>query len=91
MQLFADRRFAALFVTHSVDEAVLLSSRIIVLSARPGRITAEFDVPFDHPRSPDLRYEPAFGALAGQVAEALKHASGSANQLTAEAPPEAVT
>jgi NitT/TauT family transport system ATP-binding protein len=91
LHLFTDRRFAALFVTHSVDEAVLLSSRIIVLSARPGRITAEFDVPFDYPRSPDLRYEPAFGALAGQVADALKHASGTANPPTAEDSPEAVT
>jgi NitT/TauT family transport system ATP-binding protein len=89
MQLFADRRFAALFVTHSVDEAVLLSSRIIVLSARPGRITAEFAVPFGHPRSPDLRYEPAFGVLAGQVAEALKHASASRSQQ--DDPPEAAT
>ncbi|WP_283133343.1 ABC transporter ATP-binding protein [Rhizohabitans arisaemae] len=39
------------FVTHSVDEAIFLSQRIAVFSARPGRISAEFDVPFGYPRN----------------------------------------
>lgn len=73
--LFADRRFAALFVTHSVDEAVYLSSRLLVMSKRPGRIEAEFEIPYEFPRDPSIRYEPEFAVLAGRVAKALGEAS----------------
>lgn len=75
MSLFHQRRFAAVFVTHSVDEAVLLSTRILVLSRRPGRIADSFTVPFPYPRNAALRYEPEFGAIAGPVAAALEAAS----------------
>ena len=73
--LFADRRFAALFVTHSVDEAVFLASRLLVMSKRPGRIVAQFEIPYSFPRNPSIRYEPEFAVLAGQVAAALAVAS----------------
>ncbi|MCY4369482.1 MAG: ABC transporter ATP-binding protein [bacterium] len=73
--LFADRRFAALFVTHSVDEAVFLASRLLVMSKRPGRIVAEFKIPYSFPRNPSIRYEPEFAVLAGQVAATLAEAS----------------
>lgn len=72
MQLFHDRRFSTLFVTHSVDEAVFLSTRIVVMSPRPGRLVAEHHVPFPYPRPPELRYDPAFAALAGEVAASLE-------------------
>lgn len=73
--LFADRGFAALFVTHSVDEAVYLASRLLVMSKRPGRIVAQFEIPYSFPRTPSIRYEPEFALLAGQVAAALTDAS----------------
>ena len=73
--LFADRRFAALFVTHSVDEAVFLASRLLVMSKRPGRIVAQFEIPYSFPRDPSIKYEPEFAVLAGQVAAALAEAS----------------
>ena len=63
LRLFQIERFAGLFITHSISEAVYLSTRVLVMSARPGRIVAEFDVPFDYPREPDLRFEPAFAEL----------------------------
>ena len=72
IQLFVSERFAAIFITHSISEAVFLSSRVLVMSARPGRIVAEFEVPFAYPRSPDLRFEPAFGDLASEVSHALR-------------------
>jgi NitT/TauT family transport system ATP-binding protein len=71
-QLFQREGFAGLFITHSIGEAVFMSTRVLVMSARPGRIVAEFDVPFDYPRSPDLRFEPKFGKLSGEVSHALR-------------------
>mgnify|MGYP005811658013 CR=1 FL=1 len=72
LTLFERNGFAGLFITHSISEAVFLSTRILVMSARPGRIIAEFEVPFGYPRVPDLRFEPEFGHLAGEVSHALR-------------------
>jgi NitT/TauT family transport system ATP-binding protein len=71
LALFERERFAGLFVTHSIAEAVFLSTRIHVMSARPGRIVATFDVPFEYPRSPDLRFSPEFGELMGAVSATM--------------------
>lgn len=58
-------------VTHSVDEAVLLSDRIVVLSPRPARIVADIPVPLPHPRPADLTETPAFRRLAAQALASL--------------------
>ena len=71
-RLFVSERFAAIFITHSISEAVYLSTRVLVMSQRPGRIIASVDVPFPYPRSPELRYDPEFGRLAGDVSQALR-------------------
>ncbi|WP_425301578.1 ABC transporter ATP-binding protein [Nocardia wallacei] len=71
-ELFAARRFAGLFITHSVTEAVYLSSRVAVMSGRPGRIITEFDIPFDFPRTPDIRFTPEFTALANRISTTLR-------------------
>ena len=71
-QLFQREGFAGLFITHSISEAVFMSTRVLVMSARPGRIVAEFDVPFEYPRVPDLRFDPDFAQLAGEVSHALR-------------------
>jgi NitT/TauT family transport system ATP-binding protein len=42
------------------------------MSPRPGRIVAEFAVPFDHPRSPELRFDPDFALLSGDISKALR-------------------
>jgi NitT/TauT family transport system ATP-binding protein len=76
LELFARERFAGLFVTHSIMEAVFLSTRVIVMSARPGRIVGDFAVPFDYPRSPELRFDPTFAELSGAVSHALRGAFG---------------
>jgi NitT/TauT family transport system ATP-binding protein len=73
-RLFVSEGFAGLFITHSISEAVFLSTRVLVMSARPGRIVAEFDVPFPYPRSPDLRFEPEFAHLCGELSHALRGA-----------------
>jgi NitT/TauT family transport system ATP-binding protein len=74
--LFQAEGFAALFITHSIGEAVFMSTRVAVMSARPGRIVAEFDVPFAYPRPPELRFDPQFGALSGEISRALRGGSG---------------
>jgi NitT/TauT family transport system ATP-binding protein len=71
-RLFVSEGFAGLFITHSISEAVFLSTRVLVMSARPGRIVAEFDVPFPYPRSPDLRFEPDFARLSGELSHTLR-------------------
>jgi NitT/TauT family transport system ATP-binding protein len=72
--LFQRKGFGALFITHSITEAVFLSTRVLVMSARPGRVLQSFDVPFPYPRSHDLRFEPAFAELGGEVSHALRGA-----------------
>lgn len=71
--LFAQRRFAALFITHSVSEAVYLSDRVLVMGR--GTIAAEVRVPWEHPRPPEIRYSAEFAALAGEVSRLLEVAS----------------
>ena len=74
MRLFVLRKFAGLFITHSISEAVYLSTRVLVMSARPGRITHVFNVPFAYPRTEELRYTAEFAQLTGAVNEALRDA-----------------
>lgn len=71
LALFARERFAGLFITHSIPEAVFLSTRVLVMSSRPGTIVASYEVPFGYPRSPDLRFDPAFAELSGEVSHSL--------------------
>ena len=60
-----------LFVTHDIDEAILLADRALVMSARPGRIARELTVPIPHPRSMDQVMEPDFIALKREILELL--------------------
>jgi NitT/TauT family transport system ATP-binding protein len=71
-RLFQLKSFAGLFITHSIPEAVYLSNRVLVMSGRPGRIVADFNVPWAYPRPPELRYAPEFTALTGAVSAALE-------------------
>jgi NitT/TauT family transport system ATP-binding protein len=73
-RLFTLEGFAGLFITHSISEAVFLSTRVLVMSARPGRLVAEYDVPFAYPRQPDLRFDPEFAKLCGEVSHSLRGA-----------------
>jgi NitT/TauT family transport system ATP-binding protein len=72
LRMFELRAFAALFVTHSVAEAVFLSTRVVVMSGRPGRVIADIAVPFGYPRVPELRYTPEFASLCGEVSQLLR-------------------
>jgi NitT/TauT family transport system ATP-binding protein len=66
-----------LFVTHSIPEAVFLSSRVVVMSARPGRITNIIDVDLPRPRNEDTRETRRYFELVTAVREALRSGGGS--------------
>jgi NitT/TauT family transport system ATP-binding protein len=72
LQLYLTQRFTALFVTHSVMEAVFMSTRVLVMSGRPGRVLGDYAVPFEYPRSPRLRFDEQFARLAGKVSGLLR-------------------
>jgi NitT/TauT family transport system ATP-binding protein len=60
------------FITHSIPEAVLLSEKILVLSARPGRIIDTIDVPFERPRTEAIRGLPQFGEITQHIRQHLR-------------------
>ena len=77
MRIWEVRRQAVVFVTHSIDEAILLGDRVVVMSDRPGCIVDVVDIPLPRPRSAyDVRAAPAFVALRGALWAALR--SGTA-------------
>jgi NitT/TauT family transport system ATP-binding protein len=58
-----------LLITHSVEEAIYLSSRIVVVTARPARIRTVIDVPFGYPRAENVHEDPRFGELRAHIRE----------------------
>ena len=74
-RIWEESGFTALFVTHNLYEAVFLSHRVVVMSARPGRIQKIFDVPFDFPRHESVRSDPIFTELTQEISECLREAA----------------
>ncbi len=77
-RLWAETRPAIVFVTHDVDEAVHLASRIVVMTPGPGVQAAAFDVEGPLPRPEGFRLSPAFRETAEKVTAALGHAMAGA-------------
>jgi NitT/TauT family transport system ATP-binding protein len=74
LRLRAEQKWTGVFVTHSVAEAVFLSTRIIVLAPNPGRIHATFAVDLPFPRTAALRATPAFEQMVAHVSLRLRSA-----------------
>jgi NitT/TauT family transport system ATP-binding protein len=71
--LWEESRNTVVFITHSIDEAVLLGDRVVVMSAAPGRIVADIKVPFPRPRDlSELRNRVEFGKLTSEVWDLLR-------------------
>ncbi len=83
-RLWQRRGATALLVTHSVAEAVLLSDRVVVLSARPARVVADIAVTLPHPRLRDLTRTAGFHALVDAVSTALWAGAAGDRSLAAE-------
>ncbi|HEU4975351.1 MAG TPA: ABC transporter ATP-binding protein [Baekduia sp.] len=67
LEIWGEERKTVLFITHDVDEAVFLSDRVHVMSARPGRIIDEVKITLPRPRSTDLRTTPEFTELRNRL------------------------
>jgi NitT/TauT family transport system ATP-binding protein len=76
LRIWAEMGSTILFVTHSISEAVFLSTRVVVLSARPGRIAGIVSVDLPQPRTATTREDPHFFELVTEVRERL-HAAGA--------------
>ena len=73
LRIWNDTGKTVVFITHSVDEAVTLGDRILVMTARPGRAKAQFDVPFERPRDVfELRKRPEYGELVYAIWDSLR-------------------
>ncbi|MBK8175524.1 MAG: ABC transporter ATP-binding protein [Rhodospirillales bacterium] len=71
LQIWREEKLTVLFVTHSIFEAVFLATRVLVMSAGPGRVRADLPLDLPQPRTQALRMEPAFSAACRQVSEVL--------------------
>ena len=71
-RIWQARRTTVIMVTHSISEALFLADRVLVLSPRPGRLRLDLPVDLPRPREEDIRYTPAFSALARQIRAAIE-------------------
>ena len=67
LEVLAAEGKTVLLITHSVDEAIYLSSRIVVVTARPARVRRVIDVPFGYPRGEAVHEDPRFAALRAEI------------------------
>ncbi len=67
LEIWQGDRKTVLFVTHDIDEAVFLAGRVLVMSARPGRIKCELPIPLPYPREWTVKATPEFAALKGRL------------------------
>jgi ABC-type nitrate/sulfonate/bicarbonate transport system ATPase subunit len=65
-------RKTVLFVTHDIDEAIFMANRVVVMTARPGRIKLDRSVELPHPRHYSVKTTPAFAALKAELTEAVR-------------------
>ena len=83
LRIWEQTGITVVFVTHSIPEAVFLSSRVVVMSARPGRVTRTIDVDLPRPRNDLSREEPRYFELVTEVREALRGGGGTPGGATA--------
>jgi NitT/TauT family transport system ATP-binding protein len=82
LDLWRKKNLTVVFVTHSIHEAVFLSTRVVMMAARPGRIVEEFAIEEPYPRKPAFMVTPEFARYARQLQESLHRASQNTDEET---------
>ena len=82
LEFWRAKRLTVLFVTHSIHEAVFLSSRVVMMAARPGRVVEQITIDEPHPRTPEFMVSPQFSRYARRLQESLLAASAEAETET---------
>jgi len=77
-RIWSESKITTVLITHSVDEALFLSDRVVVLSGRPGRIVKVVPVPFGRPRTPTVMRDAVFHQLSDDLTESLEGYVGTA-------------
>ncbi|MGJ7555425.1 ABC transporter ATP-binding protein [Variovorax sp. RB3P1] len=75
LDLWRKKKLTVIFVTHSIHEAVFLSSRVVMMAARPGRVVEQFQIDEPYPRSADFMVTPEFARYAKKLQDSLLRAS----------------
>src|SRR5687767_7732063 len=83
LKIWSKARKTVLFITHQINEAIYLADRVVVMSARPGRVKDIFDVPFPRPRSLSLKRDPLFLKLEDAVWRLIEEESEQLGMVTA--------
>lgn len=81
LALWQKKNLTIMFVTHSIHEAVFLSSRVVMMAARPGRVVEEFIIDEPFPRTPDFMVSTRFSHFARQLQDSLLRASSSGDEV----------
>src|SRR5688572_8785844 len=77
LKIWAHARKTVMFITHQINEAVYLADRVVVMSARPGRVKGVFDIPFDRPRGLVLKRDPKFLELEDAIWKLIEEEAGN--------------
>jgi ABC-type nitrate/sulfonate/bicarbonate transport system ATPase subunit len=72
LEIWERERKTVMFVTHDIEESIFLASRVVVMSARPGRIKADIRVDLPYPRHYTVKTSPAFSELKAQLTELIR-------------------
>ena len=81
LDLWRKKKLTVIFVTHSIHEAVFLSSRVIMMAARPGRVVEQFEIDEPYPRTADFMVSPQFSRHAKRLQDSLLRASNAHEEL----------
>jgi len=83
LALWAAKKLTVVFVTHSIHEAVFLSTRVVMMAARPGRVVEEVRIDEPYPRTPEFMVTPQFSRYAKQLQDSLLRASADTDEEVA--------